>query len=46
VVATLLGRPDLSVLTILLGALIFVRHDANIRRLMRGEEPRIGRKKG
>lgn len=46
VAATVLGRPDLSALTILLGALIFVRHDANIRRLLRGEEPRISRKKG
>jgi glycerol-3-phosphate acyltransferase PlsY len=46
VAATVLGRPDLSLLAILLAALIFVRHDANIRRLMRGEEPRIGRKKG
>jgi glycerol-3-phosphate acyltransferase PlsY len=45
VAATFLGRPDLSLLAILLAALIFVRHDANIRRLMRGEEPRIGRKK-
>jgi glycerol-3-phosphate acyltransferase PlsY len=46
VAATVLGRPDLSLLAILLAALIFVRHDANIRRLLRGEEPRIGRKKG
>jgi len=46
VAATLLGRPDLGVLTILLAALIFARHDANIRRLLRGEEPRIGRKPG
>lgn len=46
VAATFLGRPDLSLLTILLAALIFVRHDANIRRLLRGEEPRIGRKNG
>ncbi len=45
VAATLLGRPDLGVLAILLAALIFARHDANIRRLLRGEEPRIGRKK-
>ena len=46
VAAAFLGRPDLSLLAILLAALIFVRHDANIRRLIRGEEPRIGRKKG
>ena len=45
VAATFLGRPDLSLLAIVLAALIFVRHDANIRRLIRGEEPRIGRKK-
>lgn len=46
VAAAFLGRPDLSALTILLAALIFVRHDANIRRLLKGEEPRIGRKPG
>lgn len=44
VAAILLGRPDLVALTTLLAALVFVRHDANIRRLLRGKEPRIGRK--
>lgn len=44
VAAFVLGRPDLIGLALLLGALIFERHTANIRRLMRGEEPRIGRK--
>ncbi|RME14738.1 MAG: glycerol-3-phosphate 1-O-acyltransferase [Alphaproteobacteria bacterium] len=42
--ALALGRGDMLVLTLLLGALIFERHRANIARLLRGEEPRIGRK--
>jgi len=25
--------------------LVFIRHDGNIRRLLRGEEPKIGQKK-
>ncbi len=28
-----------------MAVLLFIRHDSNIRRLMRGEEPKIGRKK-
>lgn len=39
----LFGRPDAIWLALLLGALVFARHHANIRRLMRGEEPKIGR---
>jgi glycerol-3-phosphate acyltransferase PlsY len=42
--AMLVGQPQLVVLTILLAALIFVRHHANIRRLIAGTEPRIGKK--
>ena len=38
------GRPDLVILTIALAVLIFVRHHANIRRLIAGTEPRIGQK--
>jgi len=41
---SLLGMPQAGMATALLAALIFLRHDANIKRLMRGEEPRIGRK--
>jgi glycerol-3-phosphate acyltransferase PlsY len=29
-------------LTLFMGALIFVRHQENIRRLLKGQEPRIG----
>jgi len=42
--ALALGRADIFLLALLLGALIFARHRTNIGRLMRGEEPRIGRK--
>lgn len=41
--ALVLGRPEAVLIAILLGALIFERHRANIGRLMRGEEPRIGK---
>jgi glycerol-3-phosphate acyltransferase PlsY len=42
--ALLLGRPDTVLIAILLGALIFARHQENIRRLLNGEEPKIGKK--
>ncbi|MCB1357127.1 MAG: glycerol-3-phosphate 1-O-acyltransferase PlsY [Maritimibacter sp.] len=42
--ALVLGRPEAFLIALLLGALIFERHRANIGRLLRGEEPRIGRK--
>lgn len=42
--ATLLGAPQYMVLAIVLGALVWIKHRANIRRLLRGEEPRIGKK--
>lgn len=42
--ALLLGRGDAFILALLLGALIFERHRGNIGRLMRGEEPKIGKR--
>ena len=36
------GRPDAVWLGIALAVLVFVRHHANIRRLLGGSEPRIG----
>ncbi|SFC93064.1 glycerol-3-phosphate 1-O-acyltransferase PlsY [Tropicimonas isoalkanivorans] len=36
------GRADLTILVLLLAALVYVRHTENIRRLLRGEESRIG----
>jgi len=40
----LFHRPHEVVLTALLAVLVFVAHQDNIRRLLRGEEPRIGAK--
>ena len=42
--AWVLGLPNAVALLVLLAALIGLRHDANIRRLMAGTEPRIGQK--
>ncbi len=42
--ALVLGRPEAVVIALLLGALIFQRHHQNIKRLLKGEEPKIGRK--
>jgi glycerol-3-phosphate acyltransferase PlsY len=39
------GRSDVAILALFLAALIFWRHSANIDRLLKGEEPRIGAKK-
>ena len=39
-----LGYPQMTLLAIILGALIFARHSANITRLRQGLEPRIGKK--
>jgi len=36
------AAPARLVLTVGMAVLIFLRHDANIRRLLKGEEPRIG----
>jgi acyl phosphate:glycerol-3-phosphate acyltransferase len=44
-VAWALGRGDLILPAVIMGAAVFVTHRANIARLIRGEEPRIGRSK-
>jgi len=42
----LVHRPTpLAVLAAVMAALIYIRHAPNIRRILKGEEPRIGRKK-
>jgi len=40
----LLGQPEMTVLAALLGALVWLRHSENIRRIVAGTEPRIGKK--
>jgi glycerol-3-phosphate acyltransferase PlsY len=42
-VALALGRNGLALLALVVAALVFWRHEANIRRLIAGTEPRIGR---
>ncbi|HEY9164496.1 MAG TPA: glycerol-3-phosphate 1-O-acyltransferase PlsY, partial [Magnetovibrio sp.] len=39
------ATPQITLLAALLGTLVWVRHHQNIRRLIRGEESKIGRKK-
>lgn len=39
-----LGRPEMILLCMALAVLIFIRHSANITRILAGDEPRIGRK--
>jgi glycerol-3-phosphate acyltransferase PlsY len=43
--ALLIGRPDAAVAFSALGLLGWIRHHANLTRLVRGEEPKIGAKK-
>jgi glycerol-3-phosphate acyltransferase PlsY len=46
VYALVTGQPQPIIwLTVVMGALIYLRHRDNIRRLLKGEEPRIGGKK-
>jgi glycerol-3-phosphate acyltransferase PlsY len=45
VVAWFVIGPDIAVLAALMAVLIFIRHHQNIARLLKGEEPRIGKKK-
>jgi glycerol-3-phosphate acyltransferase PlsY len=42
IAAWLLGRHEVAVLAAVMAALIYLRHLPNIRRLAKGEEPRIG----
>jgi glycerol-3-phosphate acyltransferase PlsY len=44
VFAWALGRSDLILVCLFLAVLIFIRHKANIARLLDGSEPRIGKK--
>jgi glycerol-3-phosphate acyltransferase PlsY len=44
VLALVAGRPDLALFSGGVAALVVIRHHGNIRRLLAGTEPRIGRK--
>ena len=41
---SVLGMPQASLVSVLLAVLIFIRHRANITRLLAGQEPRIGKR--
>ncbi|WP_411957433.1 glycerol-3-phosphate 1-O-acyltransferase PlsY [Paracoccus homiensis] len=43
-VAMVLGRGDLILVCLFMTALIFIRHRANITRILQGSEPKIGKK--
>lgn len=45
VTAWFLSGPKVALLCLLIAVLVFVRHEANIRRLLKGEEPKINFKK-
>jgi glycerol-3-phosphate acyltransferase PlsY len=45
IAALLLHRPAVALLAAVMAVLIYIRHLPNIRRLLKGEEPRIGGKK-
>lgn len=45
IAATLLHRPAVAVLAVVMAVLIYIRHSENIRRLLKGEEPKIGGRK-
>ena len=40
-----MGKPAYALAALFMVALIFIRHRANIERLLKGEEPKIGKKK-
>jgi len=44
--ALVFADPETAVMAAGLAILGFIRHHANIRRLLKGEEPKIGKKKG
>ena len=44
VAAFLMGYEQIAIAAALMGAIILVKHRANIRRLLAGEEPKIGAK--
>lgn len=43
--AILVGRSDLALPAAIMGIAVFITHRANIARLLKGEEPRIGKSK-
>jgi glycerol-3-phosphate acyltransferase PlsY len=45
VVAWILGAHLLAAIALFLAALVWLRHHQNIRRLLKGEEPKIGKRK-
>lgn len=44
VVAFLIGRLDVAALALAMACLVILKHEANISRLLKGQEPKIGQK--
>ena len=44
IAAHMMASRELAIVTALLSAIIFIRHRANIGRIIKGEEPKIGKK--
>jgi glycerol-3-phosphate acyltransferase PlsY len=40
-----MGKPAYAIATLAMAIIVFIRHSANIDRLLKGEEPKIGQKK-
>ena len=45
VIALIMGRVDIALMTVVLAVIIFIRHRQNIGRILKGTEPKIGAKK-
>jgi glycerol-3-phosphate acyltransferase PlsY len=45
IAAFVMGRPDLVLPAAIMGLAVFITHRANIARILKGEEPRIGKSK-
>jgi len=45
IAAWVVGRSDLILPAVIMGLAVFITHRANIARILKGEEPRLGKSK-